>query len=117
MLDQAAEEIRAGRTGVVLDGSYAKLADRARIVELAKTLAAEYVFVQCDCSEETVKKRLELRARDPQAVSDGRWEIYLVQKEKFQPPTEIDTSRLIALNTELPVEKLVENLAEKLKLQ
>lgn len=117
MLDQVAEAIRAGREGVVLDGSYSSMEERARVVELAKRLTVEYIFVLCDCSESTVKKRLEIRARDPQAVSDGRWEIYLVQKEKFQFPNEIDEHRLITLNTELPVERLVEILAQKLKLQ
>ena len=117
MLDEAAKLISAGRDGVVLDGSYGSLEERARILVLAQTLAVEYVFVQCVCSQETVRQRLELRARDPQAVSDGRWEIYLVQKEKLQPPTELDDSRLVTINTEQPVDKLMETLAQKLNLQ
>ena len=117
MLDKAEEEIGAGRRGVVLDGSYSSLDERARVMKLAAQLGADFMFIQCVCSENTVKQRLEIRARDPQAVSDGRWEIFLVQKEKFQPPDELDTSQLITMDTEQPVSKMVENLAETLNLQ
>jgi predicted kinase len=117
MLDQAAEAIRAGQEGIVLDGSYASEKERSRVIGLAESLAVEYVFIQCVCSEGTVKQRLEARARDPQAVSDGRWEIYLVQREKFQPPAELENSRLITIDTEQPVDKLVETLAQILNLQ
>lgn len=117
MLDKAEQEIKTGGKGVILDGSYASVAERARVLELAEALGVEYMFIQCICSEDTVKERLELRARDPQAVSDGRWEIYLVQKEKYQPPAELDSSKLITVETELPVDRLVENLAQMLKLQ
>ena len=116
MLDQAETEIRGGQKGVVLDGSYSSLDERAKVMELAVVLGAEYFFIQCVCSEDIVKERLELRARDLQAVSDGRWEIYLVQKEKFQAPTELDPSRLVIVETEKPVDRLVENLVQSLKL-
>ena len=117
MLDQAETEIKAGREGVVLDGSYSSLDERARVLELAAALDAKYIFIHCVCSEEVVKERLELRARDPQAISDGRWEIYSVQKEKFQPPSELEPSRLVTVETEQPVPRLVENLAQTLNLR
>ena len=61
--------------------------------------------------------RLEIRARDPQAVSDGRWEIYLAQKESFQPPSELEPSQLITLATEQSIAMLLGNLATSLDLQ
>ncbi len=64
-----------------------------------------------------VKERLEIRAHDPQAVSDGRWEIYLAQKESFQPPAELEPSQLITLETEKSIAELMENLAISLDLQ
>lgn len=116
MLDLAAAEIRSGRKGVVLDGSYSSRDERSLVLELAVALDTGCVFIQCVCSDMVVRERLELRARDPQAVSDGRWEIYLVQKEKFQPPTELEPSRLIRVDTEQSVDTLVENLATSLDL-
>lgn len=117
MLDLAAEEIRKGKKAVVLDGSYSSREERLRVRRLAEELDAGYLFILCTCSEETVRDRLELRAKDPAAVSDGRWEIYQVQKDTFQAPTEFDASHLIEVETERPVDELIENLAATLHLR
>lgn len=117
MLDLAAAEINSGSGGVVLDGSYNSRDERARVLEVANALDAGCVFIHCICSDEVVRERLALRARDPQAISDGRWEIYLVQKEHFQPPVELESSRLITVDTEQPVATLVDYLATTLDLQ
>ena len=47
-----------------------------------------------------MKERIAIRAQDPNAVSDGRWEIYLKQKERFKHPDELDSSELITINTD-----------------
>ena len=69
---------------VVLDGSYSRRADRERVRSMAAGMGVRCVFIFCTCSEKEVRRRLELRARDPEAVSDGRWEIYLHQKQTFE---------------------------------
>jgi len=117
MLDRAAAEIDAGCLGVVLDGSYNSRDERARVLTLAAKIGVRAVFIQCICSESVVRERLERRARDPLAVSDGRWEIYLVQKERFQPPDEMDSVSLITMDTEQPVAQLLEKLATSLNLR
>lgn len=117
MLDRAEDEIKAGCKAVVLDGSYSNMDERDKVRELAARLNVAYVFIYCTCSEETVRKRLEQRLRDPLAVSDGRWEIFVVQKEKFQFPSELDSSRLVTVQTEQPVDLLLEKLASTLKMQ
>ena len=117
MLDMAAIKIRSGHKDVVLDGSYSSIEERARVIEQATVLNARCIFIQCVCSDKVVRDRLEIRARDPQAVSDGRWEIYLAQKESFQSPSELEPSQLITLETEKSVATLLENLATSLDLQ
>ncbi|MCL7486774.1 MAG: AAA family ATPase [Desulfobulbaceae bacterium] len=114
LLDRAANELRTGRRGVVLDGSYASREERARVLELAASVGAGWVFIQCVCSDQAVRERLAVRARDPLAVSDGRWEIYLRQKERFQPPSELDPAGLITVNTEQSVDELEKQLAATL---
>jgi len=96
MLERARVELARGR-GVVLDGSYADRQERARVIDCAG-LAAR--FILCTCSDEIVRRRLAIRSRDPQAVSDGRWEIYLHQKESFIWPDELEPSQLLLLDTE-----------------
>jgi uncharacterized protein len=115
LLDRAAADIRAGRAGVVLDGSYHRRAERDGVRGLAAELEIPCTFVLCQCGDEEVKRRLAERARDPQAVSDGRWEIYLTQKERFEAPAEVPAADLITMNTEAPVADLLEQLARQLK--
>ena len=57
---------------------------------------------------------MDLRENNPAAVSDGRWEVYLKQKKRFQAPDELSASELIILDTQAPLEELLEKLEEKL---
>lgn len=117
MLDLIAVKIRSGHKGVVLDGSYSSMDERARVLAQAKALDARCIFIQCVCSDKVVRDRLEIRAQDLLAVSDGRWEIYLAQKESFQSPSELEPSQLITLETARSVVLLLEDLATILDLQ
>ena len=117
MLDMTEEKVRSGCKDVVLDGSYNSIEERARVLVQAAALKARCIFIQCVCSDKVVRERLEIRARDTQAVSDGRWDIYLAQKESFQPPSELEPSQVITLETEQSVSSLLENLATSLDLQ
>jgi uncharacterized protein len=90
---------------VVLDGSYQSLRERDLLREHF-TDQVRLVFVHCFCSEAVVKERLAKRAVDPNAVSDGNWEIYLAQKNRFQPV--IDREEVIEVDTDASVEVLVE---------
>ena len=117
MLDSAEQKILAGGQAVVLDGSYSSREERSRVVDFATRLNAGYVFIHCVCSDKTVRERLEQRAKDPLAVSDGRWEIFLLQREQFQPPSELDENLLVTVETEQSVDVLLENLASTLKVQ
>lgn len=116
MLDRARADLRAGSAGVVLDGSYHRREERDNVRRLAAEEVVGVLFIHCRCSEEETGRRLAARARDPRAVSDGSWEIYLMQKEAFQPPDELPDSDLVTLNTEQPVTRLLRKLAEDLNI-
>jgi len=100
MLARAELDLQQGSAGVVLDGSYSKRSDRTNVVTLAGKQNAEVLFILCFCSDKEVRHRLELRAKDPAAVSDGRWEIFVRQKETFEFPDELDERQLVQLDTE-----------------
>ena len=99
MLARAADSLGQGR-GVVLDGSYSRRRDRSAVLACGRQEKAPVRFILCFCSDIEVKRRLAMRARDPLAVSDGRWEIYLRQKESFESPDELAPNQLLYLNTE-----------------
>jgi len=113
LLERAAAELEQGRS-VVLDASYLDRQERRLVLELARRLGVECRFIFCDCADQVKKERLKLRARDPQAVSDGRWEIYLRQKEKFQPPAELAPEQLLAIDTDQAIPTLLATLARRL---
>lgn len=111
LLSRAAVELDQGRS-VVLDASYRCRADRQNLRDLAKKYGACVRFVLCSCPETELQLRLKKRARDPLAVSDGRWEIYLKQKSVFQGPDELAANQLLTLSTKAPVYELVDRLVK-----
>jgi uncharacterized protein len=114
LLENAEQELRAGR-GVVLDGTYQRRAERLQVRDLAQKYASPVYFILCTCPEPVLKERFARRAKDPAAVSDGRWEIYLQQKEKFEPPTELGARELVLLETTAPVTLLLRDLEAAIK--
>ena len=118
LLERAEQDLSQGRgRGVVLDASYQRKSDRDEVRMLAQRLGVRLYCILCVCPEEEMKRRMAQRALDPQAVSDGRWEIYLKQKERFEAPTELAPDQLITLSTDLPVQAVLEQLAAQLETQ
>ncbi|MCF6290822.1 MAG: AAA family ATPase [Desulfobacterales bacterium] len=116
LADRAEQELVRGRS-LVLDASYRCRADRECIGDLAEKHGAMARFILCSCPEAELKRRMEKRALDPTAVSDGRWEIYLKQKRLFEEPTELRPEELITLATQAPVNVLVGRLARALNME
>lgn len=95
---------------VVLDGSYQLLSERDLLRKHFAGLA-QPVFIHCTCAEDVVKKRLDIRENDPDAVSDGNWQIYLAQKKRFQPV--LDKEHVIELDTDAPLSELIQRVTAK----
>jgi uncharacterized protein len=104
-----------GAAYVVLDGSYIRRTER----ELLCTSFGNKVkvtFIHCNITEKEMKKRLELRAQDETEISDGRWEVYLEQKKRFEFPVELSNEQRIRLNTDQPISVLLNTCLLHLKL-
>jgi predicted kinase len=107
LISRAKEDLTGLPAGtVVVDGSYARIEDRDALVKAFKDEVDIY-FIYCHCEDSVVKERLEMRASDPEAVSDGRWEIFLMQKKTFVAPRAIENAKLLCLDTNRPIEKLL----------
>jgi len=96
---------------VVLDGSFQRAADRRKVVERFRG-CAQLFFVFCHCNEHVTRSRLTMRRTDPASVSDGNLEVYLHQLAKFENPTEIPTAQLLELDTDAPLEYLIDRLEQ-----
>jgi len=110
MLDQSATMLKQGR-GVVLDGSYASHRERELVVRCGAFAGVSVRFVLCQCSDEETRKRLEMRRLDPEAVSDGRWQIFIRQKDIFELPDEVNGDHLLVLDTEVDLNILARKVA------
>ena len=116
LLERAAADFSRGKEMVVLDGSYGRREDREAVRRMAALAGARCVFVLCTCREQEVRRRLALRARDPRAVSDGRWEIYLRQREGSELPDADESADSLCLNTEQEIGVLLAGLGTELGL-
>ncbi len=108
-LFKRAEKYLKRRKNVIIDASFLDKGKRDRARELAKKLNANILILWVETDEKLIKERLEKRESD---VSDGRWEIYLKQKEKYEKPCEKD---IIFLKNEKSeeVKKEIENILER----
>lgn len=113
LLDYAESDL-AANISVVLDASYQDPHERSRVRALAEMYEVPLYFILCLCPEDEMKHRMEIRAQDPNAVSDGRWEIYLKQKERFRLPEELPDGSLITIDTADSVVNLLTTLESAL---
>ncbi len=95
----AARHLAAGED-VILDATYTDSLERKRLLDIIRYCHAEPVFIQTICSEAEVKRRLAHRINQPQEASDGRWEIYLKQKERFMHKQGLEELPVEVISTE-----------------
>ncbi|MBU0483279.1 MAG: AAA family ATPase [Proteobacteria bacterium] len=113
LLERARQDL-TDRKNVILDASYQSRHERDLVRELAEKMGVEVYFVLCFCSDDEVTRRLKARALDPDAVSDGSWEVYLKQKESFEEPDELKDGQMVRFLSEGPLETLLDRLDEQL---
>ena len=94
---------------MILDGSYKRSAERARVRRLGREQGARVVFVYCECPPEVARERLGIRLTDPEAISDGRVELFADQARDFDPFTPEDRP-LLRLSTTRDPEVVLEEL-------
>jgi predicted kinase len=110
MLDRAAGSLtQGGAATVVLDAAFGAAEQQQAVIDRFAGRARLY-FVLCSCSESIASKRFQLRARDENAVSDGRWEIYQKQKERFFFPDRFEGAQLCRIDTDDHIEALIEQV-------
>ena len=98
ILEKAKNLLKKGEN-VVLDATFKTKDLRKKALKVAEKTKASLLILYTVCPEDFVKKYLEERVKK-KSVSDGRWEIYVKQKDSFEPPessdnfVEIDISKI-----------------------
>jgi uncharacterized protein len=101
-----ADKLLANGRAVILDATFLRRVQREKIARLAEKHRIELLSIHCSAAGEITKERLLQRANLATDVSDGRWEIYLRQKEICQPIDEIAVDHRLDLNTNASTETL-----------
>ena len=111
MFARAQQALGEGRS-VLLDASFASRSQRERAQNLAGENGARAVLLECRLNDEATLRRLTARQSAGGSVSDGRAEIYPLQKKAFEATDEWPAERHLVINTDQPVEALVRELKE-----
>jgi predicted kinase len=71
---------------------------------LAHQAKADFLLIECQSDEREIHRRLTLRAGDQSESSDGRWELFVDQKEEFEKVEDMGPDSHLLLNTQKSVE-------------
>jgi aminoglycoside phosphotransferase family enzyme/predicted kinase len=113
LLRLAQAEVEQGRS-VVLDATFSRRNRRREALRLAAATGAAIVFVECACTEKTIRRRLAERAGS-RAVSDARLEHYEALKAAFEPGDELPERCLVRVDTEQPVARGLREIFKRLQ--
>jgi predicted kinase len=100
LLERAEPVLRSGRP-VVLDATYSLAGQRDAVRAFAAGLGVPVLLLEVVCDEALTLQRLEARLADPERISDAGPDIYLSQKERYEPPEEWPEARRIEVDTGL----------------
>ena len=110
LLQQAETALADGRS-IIVDATFRRRTDRDLFRQLAVRRGASFLLIHATCPEETARQRLDARKDQAGEASDGRWEIYLIQKGEFDAPA-ADEAGLIRIDTSKPVTELLDTLLD-----
>ena len=111
---RAAAHLRQGHS-VILDATYARRSDRGAAQRVAAAAGVPLVAVEVVAEEAAVRAHLARRAGEPQAASDARWEIYVAQRARFEPPDEIAPRARLRVDGARPLRENVERILEAVR--
>jgi len=84
MAAEAPRTLARGRS-VVLDATHRRRANRDAVRSLAAAAGARFLVVECVAPDDAVRERIDKRRASGQSWSDGRWEVYMDQRQRFEP--------------------------------
>jgi predicted kinase len=113
MIEEGKKLLLEGQS-VVLDACFPKKWQRQKTFDAAKEANAQFLCIEFICPEEVVRKRLERRFDSKKGVSDGRWEIYVAQKETFEEVDEFTPEFHLVVDTSEPKEESIKRILGRL---
>ncbi len=98
LFEEARERLMRGQS-VVLDAAFLRRDQRKTAMRLARETGAQFACVEVTAAVKHARERLERRVASGRGPSDGRWDIYVQQKRRFQRPSEVPPERRAVVDT------------------
>lgn len=115
-LRRKAEEYIRAQNSVILDATYSRKEEREAMVELLRSLDANFYFIEVQAPDDVIIERLQSRESMEGVVSDARLEDFEELIRYYQPPEELSPGNLIGIDTGRSMEdslaQLYRNLIE-----
>jgi uncharacterized protein len=115
VMREQAEKILKQNRSVILDGSYKRQGERLALLKLARKNRARILFVECQAPFKIIRQRLDQRGREAQAVSDGRWELFNLQRRDFDPVIDPVLSKHLFIKTIRPAVQIAQKLITEIR--
>ena len=109
-----ARNILAEGSSLIIDASFIKSEQRLKAKSLAQEMKARFFIIECTLDEELTRKRLTERLEQG-SVSDGRWEIFRIQKEKFEPVVEVPPQNRAIIDTTQSISEIIKQVLDMIK--
>ena len=113
MFERAQAYLRDGY-GVILDGTFARQAQRAEARQVAADAGVRFLAVETTAPEMLVRERMARREDEPGA-SDARWDTYLAQRAEFEPLNELGGHERLVLDSSRPLDAMVAEAVARLQ--
>jgi len=113
LLEEVKKHSKKGKS-VILDATFSLRKSRRELVKYLKESGVDYLFIEAQASEVTVKERLKIREGEERVVSDARLEDFAMLQERYEEPDEIDVSKIISVPTDSSISETLEKLYKKM---
>jgi predicted kinase len=113
MIEQGKRVLEQGKS-VILDACFPKSQQREMAHKAAAEAGAGFLCIEVTAPEDEIKNRLDARLKDGGGVSDGRWEIYLSQKNSFEDINEFVDDEYLLIDTAGNNKDCVQKILDKL---
>lgn len=112
VLAEARESLGEGDS-VIIDASFIKSEERLRAKRLAEEVKAGFFILECTLEEGLTRQRLARRLEQG-SVSDGRWQIFKLQKGQFEPVVAVAPRNHVIIDTSKPVDETVTGVLDRI---
>ncbi|QDU69555.1 AAA family ATPase [Engelhardtia mirabilis] len=114
LLADARADLLAGRS-VVIDGSFVQAKWRVPFRDLAAELDAPMVLLEMRADEETIKRRIEKRLKDPHEPSEADFNVYLALRDQWEEPDELEPEQHLVVDAGGSTEAAIGRLLDRIR--